>query len=489
MRGHAGTALYTKGGVKWFGPFSLLYCGLCWAGSYLIMVIFRDGVGAKGASPGLVLRPKHTAILITSLTGGFIALFSIVSLMIIVPTVRDVVTHGENAIQENKRLIADENKQQLTNKLERERQDRENRRTVQAYDKEITDLQRKSADVQKQLVNAQSSLPRLQARLDTLKATISANQARLAKLVASNKQLETQNVSAGIINEQISRQNVDLGHQNGELDKANRSLISSSKTLEQKNIRLSKIGEQQTDSNDRLWRYNVNLVSANEKLESDKSVLERQIADYNHQREEVIDLIHQRDQFNEQLKDLSSRIAQKYSVLRQGYVILRAGVELGRISMVDAHLRPEAIKRQVASLLGSASEQAKKFGAADNEDGQAASLLPQQKPTLTGYESVDEHTQLDSLARDWSGQDVSYVVVATTVTNCLAGEPAYIELHRYPVVRVYTKGAEVASRKIDGHSKVDDIIDDLMMNLQKGRSEISTGSRHNSKGRSRNGAE
>ena len=58
------------------------------------------------------LRPKHTAILITSLTGAFIALFSVASLMIIVPTVRDVVTHGENAIQENKRLIADEKRQQ-----------------------------------------------------------------------------------------------------------------------------------------------------------------------------------------------------------------------------------------------------------------------------------------------------------------------------------------------------------------------------------------
>src|SRR5437773_3125731 len=49
------------------------------------------------------LRPKHTAILITSLTGGFIALMSIVSVLLIAPTVREVVLRGEAAIRENRK--------------------------------------------------------------------------------------------------------------------------------------------------------------------------------------------------------------------------------------------------------------------------------------------------------------------------------------------------------------------------------------------------
>src|SRR5579862_3126461 len=53
------------------------------------------------------LRPKHTAILITSLTGAFISLLSIVTLLLISPQVRDVVLSGEHAIRENKRLIAE----------------------------------------------------------------------------------------------------------------------------------------------------------------------------------------------------------------------------------------------------------------------------------------------------------------------------------------------------------------------------------------------
>src|SRR5579859_8191560 len=52
------------------------------------------------------LRPKHTAILITSLTGAFVALLSVATLLAISPAVRDIVLRGETAIRENKRLNA-----------------------------------------------------------------------------------------------------------------------------------------------------------------------------------------------------------------------------------------------------------------------------------------------------------------------------------------------------------------------------------------------
>src|SRR5579862_7058410 len=52
------------------------------------------------------MRPKHTAILITSLTGAFIALMSIVTLLLVAPTVRNVILRGERAIDESKQLNA-----------------------------------------------------------------------------------------------------------------------------------------------------------------------------------------------------------------------------------------------------------------------------------------------------------------------------------------------------------------------------------------------
>src|SRR2546427_10008842 len=47
------------------------------------------------------LRPKHTAILITSVTGVLISGFTTAVVFLLVPQVRDVILHGEEAIREN----------------------------------------------------------------------------------------------------------------------------------------------------------------------------------------------------------------------------------------------------------------------------------------------------------------------------------------------------------------------------------------------------
>src|SRR5689334_14870016 len=48
------------------------------------------------------LRPKHTAILITTITGSVIVALSAGAIMIAVPNVREVVLRGEHAIRVNK---------------------------------------------------------------------------------------------------------------------------------------------------------------------------------------------------------------------------------------------------------------------------------------------------------------------------------------------------------------------------------------------------
>ncbi len=50
------------------------------------------------------MRPKHTAILITILTGSTISLISILVLFVVSAPVREVILHGEHAIRENRRL-------------------------------------------------------------------------------------------------------------------------------------------------------------------------------------------------------------------------------------------------------------------------------------------------------------------------------------------------------------------------------------------------
>src|SRR5271167_967119 len=52
------------------------------------------------------LRPRHTAMLLTSLTGAFIALLSIATLLIVNPPLRHAILYSESVINDNRDLNA-----------------------------------------------------------------------------------------------------------------------------------------------------------------------------------------------------------------------------------------------------------------------------------------------------------------------------------------------------------------------------------------------
>ncbi len=412
------------------------------------------------------LRPKHTAILITSLTGGVIALFSVLSLMIIAPKVRDVVLQGAQAIQENRDLIAAQKKQQIEQKALDLAQ-----KHKQEHDTEVARLaqidnnarkaagQRELAGLNSRLRAAQAQLLPLQARVNTLLSKAAVLESKSKTLRKDNQTLTTATANSAIINEQLGKQNVEFSHQNSDLVKQVKVHEAEVKQLENKYTFLLNQQKSLISSNDSFY-------NESKRLQQEREDLKQRIAELKHDRDEALDLIQQRDQLYSQIDKLSQLIASKYSSLRQGRVVLRAGVELGRVSLV-AHLRYDAVKKQLADALTTASDNARRFGAAPDDSGKAALLVPHLSPTLTGNEVHDENQQLDEFANDWSGKDQTYVIVASTVSNCLAGEPAYIELHQYKVFRVFAKGTAVASKTIDGHSSIDDITNNLMSFLQK----------------------
>src|SRR5262249_27114764 len=85
------------------------------------------------------LRPKHTAILITSVTGVLISAFTTAIVFLLVPPVRNVIMHGEEAIRDN-RIYAKKNMILVT-----QTRDLENRRErlesqISDYEKRLTNL-------------------------------------------------------------------------------------------------------------------------------------------------------------------------------------------------------------------------------------------------------------------------------------------------------------------------------------------------------------
>ncbi len=408
------------------------------------------------------MRPKHTAVLITSLTGGVIAMLSVTTVLLIARPVRDVLLRGESAIHDNKRLIDQQKQQQQFYNAEIGRykvQRDETKKLVDAGDRELARLRYQLASTEGQLRSLLERISGLQNSVAGLRRDSNRLRAEKQRLTVENKSLSKQNGNATTLNADLAKQNEEYSNQNLALDKQKKELENANKTLTQVKDTLER--------NRDLFRQNADEFYAQSRdLEKQKNQLERDITDMRRDRDEALSLISRRDQLNGQIQALNQLYAQKYAVLRQGRVGLRSGVELSR-QLIGAHLRPEAVKYEVEMLINNASERAKAYGSEPDNEGRVARLLTQKKVTLTGYEDRDEAMQIEDIATQWSGQDISCVVVATTVTNCLAGEPAYIELHTYPVVRVFPRGAEVASRLIDGHQSVDRIIEELLSFLHK----------------------
>jgi Protein of unknown function (DUF3084) len=408
------------------------------------------------------LRPKHTAILITSVTGGVISLMSVVGVLLVARPVRDVVMRGEQAIHDNKRLIDQQKQQQLFYNSEIERYKAQRDQTHQlviAGDKELSKLKT-------QLQTTETHLQALLSKMEGMQRTVrglhqATDRLRLEKSRLSNEYhtLDKQNQNAATLNTDLARQNEEYSNENLALTRQKKSLEEANAALKQAKTNMEHVVSRFQTSADDFYKQNLALDKIKDQLEKD-------IADMRRDRDEALNLIRQRERITAEIQSLNQLYAQKYAVLRQGRVCLRAGVELSR-QLIGARLRPEAVRNEVEMVINNASERAKGYGSEPEHGGRVARLLTQKKITISGYEDLDESLQVEEIVNQWAGQDISCVVVATTVTNCLAGEPAFIELKTYPVVRVYAKGAVVASRLIDGHQSVDHILEELLSFLHK----------------------
>lgn len=142
------------------------------------------------------LRPKHTAILLTIVTGVLIATVTFAAAMATVPGFSEVVTRGERLVRENKGL---------------ETQIRQRK-----HDAEL--LEARSSELQAQNTTLAGSNTQLS----------SANQ----KLTQQNEQLSGKNQELEKTSAQLEQANSELVNTNGGLATANRRLQSANRSLE-----------------------------------------------------------------------------------------------------------------------------------------------------------------------------------------------------------------------------------------------------------------
>lgn len=416
------------------------------------------------------LRPKHTAILITSLTGSFVALLSVATLLVAAPTVREIVLRGETAIRDNKHL----NTQLIRQSIEYGNavQDKNNQLTLinaslQDKTAQLQEAQRNYERACQDRDKTEAELRPLKARRDQLEKEVRQKQRELRQTQAALQQARLDNSRAKSINADLGRQTMDYSRQNATWERQNKELASqnlalgtSNHDLENSNNSLKTVNLGLTAEHDRLLADNTNLRALNSARKTENDALYQSNQELTRTNQELARTK------NELYRQLAGA-GQSYTALRRSRFTLPAGAELARRT-IDAHLRPEAVERQLQDLLRDAGATARRYRAVPGENRREVVFVPDRVVSLTGDEATDEEAGLKALAANLAGRDLPVVVRANAINNSVEGEQVMIDLAPAFVTRtvVFPKGAVVASRKVDAHQPIDRVMDAILQFLQ-----------------------
>lgn len=425
----------------------------------------------------LGMRPKHTAILITSLTGGVIALLSVLTLLLIVPPVREVLMRGELAINENKLLSEKYKKEQAdtarqmrddVNRLrvyegqlkETEGQLRETRAQLAPLIKQTGELRSQNAVLMARKAELQTRATMLEQRVLHSQEKVRLAQTKIHSLDKLAAQLTLQNQNAATINGDLGRDNIAKTREIEALKQTDTDLQTDIEKLQKTKADLTEQTRTLQASFDGVDNAYHKLLDAN--AEASRS-LEAEIAALKRERDDVA---RQRDQLYTEIAGNNHEFAQTYLALRETKLALRAGGELARL-VVSPHERSERVRAELNALLDQAAAKASLHGAMRGENGREVAIVTKRVMTASGAQNANEEASLGALTEAMTGRDRPTVVIAYVVYNSLAGEPALIELKPLPVVPVYAAGDTVATRRIDVRRATDDIFADILTFLQQ----------------------
>ncbi len=411
------------------------------------------------------LRPKHTAMLLTSLTGGFIALMSIVTLMLISNPIRQVILRGEKAIEDTKYLNL-----QLEHKAAK-------------YNEDIRASTTKYAQLETQRKNLDAQLTAVNFQLIAIKSQYQQALRQNTRIVESNEKLISakQLLSDNVRTLKLARNKLVASKL--DLESTNKTLGDQNYTYTRDNTKLSAANKELIDLNRQIRDAGVQLTKANAELNKANTVLERsnkvqldanrqQLADEARLKNEIEDLQNTQDQLYRKQNDLYTQLAvsgrdmqQTFLALRQRPLSVRAGEMLGK-RVISPHQRPEAIRKELVSLLEDASTAALVHGAAKGENGRAVRIVNKHIITLTGEHDADEQASLDALVETLYGSDQPVVVVVNAINNSVEGEDVLVELSPRAVTPLFAKGDVIARGKVDARQQTDKILNSIVAFLQ-----------------------
>lgn len=355
------------------------------------------------------LRPRYTAIVMTTITGMLIAGLTFATMITLSSDLREVLVRGE-------RILKDIHDYQAKNKELRDK----NTGLTKASEKLSKEVRKRAEEVRKKSEQVRSALKEVEeaarardearSRVNMLQADIESRQKELQRLIKKGDLTE----------EELRRISDDLATRQDELD----------------NVRAD------------FARKDEELT---EKLK-DLSVKDMELAHKQEQLKEADDNIAKAEELIQEKQTQLASAMRLTNFLYTGDVVIQQGQEIGR-KVIDNSLPTEQIRAELIDLLDTADKRAKQYQAGSKSEGRVIQLMFDDKKT--GGISFDEKAAMDSAVEAISnaGRDSQVHGVLTqliVVNNTLKGEKAIVILKLYWNSLKFRRGEKIASRVIDG---------------------------------------
>jgi uncharacterized protein (DUF3084 family) len=372
------------------------------------------------------LRPRHTATLITTLTGALTVALTITGMTLANEAFRVWITRGDQILTElrqNERLL-----EQRVSELKALQAD------LKTKTDELNQLLPKYNQLTKQVSDLEKQQQEGQRQLSQLQRQLNDERAQVNKLRKEGNQLR-QNIQAL----RIERNNLQT--EIAELQRTQKLLRKQNNDFAYENISLASENAQLEKQNQQLREQNAQLEAENRELETRNS----QLAEQNQL------LLDRAAEYRQRLDQLQSEVGDllKLVNIRLMPIAVHAGEELTRVAFRPG-LSEVRVRQMLVDMMKQAAEQAQARGAAPSSDGRIV-FIPEKMVRLTTGEQirVDEAASLDTILKNIRASGEPVVAIVAAVTNTAQGEPVPVEVRLFRNNVVFQAGQEIARTVID----------------------------------------
>jgi uncharacterized protein (DUF3084 family) len=385
---------------------------------------FGDILGRRMGKKRLTLfnlRPRYTAIVVTTITGMIISALAVIALISVNSQFRKVLTEGERIFTQNKRLstqntaLARSNRMLAHLRQELQRRVDEQKKALEAAGKEVEKARLKKDAAEK-------SVQRLATDIAARKSDIAGLRNQIDLLRA--RKLE--------VDDDLDAVQAELAKAQTDLQKRQVQLTAVQTNYATAAANLGKARQDLSDAQGKLTETQGKLLDVQSKLMATSGKL----------------LAKERELASETTKRIQAEALT--SQFWTGDLVLRQGDEIAR-GVISPAQTPFGVWADLMSLLERVGESAAIRGAGVGNNDHAVNLVFR-SPDGSVSDRMTERECLEVARASIVRSRGDVLVQVVCARNTVAGEQAPVEFVLYPNGLVFKKGEAVAATKLEGRA-------------------------------------